>query len=268
MLNQSKFKKELLSKVLSKSTNSTEWIDSNSTPLDVLVQREFLRISFACYSENTSYHDNLFSHKDICEAFVQSRPFLWSENILGILTKQGGNSLPLAQNAVKYPLYWVYANSIGDIHLSSLGASLLFPTDLGCVHVTSGSLDGKPMGDIRFHPWGASDEGASIVAKMLAFIDSPYIPKTSKNVSRGVRRKMGIKTLPSVTFLLLRQAIYAKTNANISQTVNWGCQWLVNGHFRNHYFPKEDTNKVIWIPPYTKGPKNKPFKQSVAKVSR
>lgn len=42
--------------------------------------------------------------------------------------------------------------------------------------------------------------------------------------------------------------------------VEWGCQWLVRGHWRQQFFPATKEHRPIWIHPHVKGPDGKPFK--------
>lgn len=39
----------------------------------------------------------------------------------------------------------------------------------------------------------------------------------------------------------------------------WSHRWVVRGHWRNHWWPKEQEHRPRWIDPHIKGPENKPL---------
>jgi hypothetical protein len=43
------------------------------------------------------------------------------------------------------------------------------------------------------------------------------------------------------------------------QEVAWSHRWMVNGHWRNQWYPSEKVHRQIWIAPFIKGPDNKPL---------
>jgi hypothetical protein len=42
--------------------------------------------------------------------------------------------------------------------------------------------------------------------------------------------------------------------------IDWQCQWLVRGHWRQQFYPKANRHVPRWIAPYIKGPHDKPMK--------
>lgn len=42
--------------------------------------------------------------------------------------------------------------------------------------------------------------------------------------------------------------------------VDWSCQWIVRGHWRNQWYPSEGRHKQRYVPPYVKGPPDKPLR--------
>lgn len=49
-------------------------------------------------------------------------------------------------------------------------------------------------------------------------------------------------------------------------TVEWQCQWMVGGHWRNQFHPSDGHYEAKWIDAYPKGPKDKPMKTYTARV--
>jgi hypothetical protein len=71
----------------------------------------------------------------------------------------------------------------------------------------------------------------------------------------------------SVRFVLLhRQA--RDRNESIGAERKHQHRWLVSGHFRNEWYPSEQTHKVVSIAPYVKGPTLAPLLPRVYRVSR
>jgi len=42
--------------------------------------------------------------------------------------------------------------------------------------------------------------------------------------------------------------------------IEWSCRWVVNGHWRNQYYPGVAEHRLIYILPFVKGPADKPLK--------
>lgn len=51
-----------------------------------------------------------------------------------------------------------------------------------------------------------------------------------------------------------------------TRDVEWHCQWLVRGHWRDQYYPSERANHPIWIAPYIKGPADQPMRTPAPEV--
>lgn len=44
-----------------------------------------------------------------------------------------------------------------------------------------------------------------------------------------------------------------------ASTIEWQQRWIVNGHWRNQWYPSLNTHRQVWISPYVKGPEDKPL---------
>jgi hypothetical protein len=109
---------------------------------------------------------------------------------------------------------------------------------------------------------------------LLAFLESPYIPKVERHLGRPARRRAERVDAPwatdSTTFIQLRRP-EPGSSANLESEaahVAWACQWIVSGHFRRQWYPKDETHRVIWVAPYIKGPDGLPLKERAFKVAR
>lgn len=110
---------------------------------------------------------------------------------------------------------------------------------------------------------------------MCAFLRSKSFEKTEKRLHRAVRREAKRKNLPigvrdSAYFVNLRPVEGEEKPASepTGNEGNYSCQWLVSGHFKAQWYPSRQAHEVIYIDPYRKGPKDKPFRAKSYRVNR
>ena len=70
----------------------------------------------------------------------------------------------------------------------------------------------------------------------------------------------------SVNVVILRRADRSLDPHADTSAIEWNCQWLVRGHWRQQYYPSTGERRPLWIEPYVKGPDDKPFKAPVETV--
>lgn len=93
-------------------------------------------------------------------------------------------------------------------------------------------------------------------------------------VDRAARRRAeraGVESLVGVRVVTLRRRAPSTTEAaSEGQSVDWSCRWVVEGHWRNQWYPSSELHRQIWIDPYEKGPEDAPLKlkDRVYKVTR
>lgn len=80
---------------------------------------------------------------------------------------------------------------------------------------------------------------------------------------RAFQRAVNTDLIPTVDVVTLRRAKLEDDGSEgpIIHDVEWSHRWLVTGHWRNQWYPKEGRHKPVWIAPYVKGPDDKPFVQ-------
>lgn len=80
---------------------------------------------------------------------------------------------------------------------------------------------------------------------------------------RHLRRQLERQSLPvqHVTFITLRQIKQRKKEeGEETKEVRWTHRWLVDGFWRNQYYPSEDLHRQIYIDPFIKGPEGLPLR--------
>lgn len=71
---------------------------------------------------------------------------------------------------------------------------------------------------------------------------------------------------PQIRVITLRRMEEAREKEGKSGSIDWQWQWAVRGHWRNQYYPSENTHKPVFVESYTKGPTDKPFRAAPAKL--
>lgn len=112
-----------------------------------------------------------------------------------------------------------------------------------------------------------------------AFLASPYIPKQVETVGKP-RRKDPVNVRRharprDVTVVNLRRAMTQNGDAGPdigatdAERRSYSRRWVVSGHFRNQaHGPGHSLRKLIWIPPYIKGPDDVPIGKTVYRAIR
>lgn len=68
-------------------------------------------------------------------------------------------------------------------------------------------------------------------------------------------------TQQHVTFITLRHMRpREKVEGEDAKHIEYSHRWLVDGHWRNQYYPSENTHRQIYINGYVKGPEDKPLR--------
>jgi hypothetical protein len=243
----------------------------------------------------------LAKHFALCTALrlVEALPYLWANDVRLAVTEMATNAVsPLPEHVLTTDIlpapgvWWTWETEWTDpenpgVYTQGLLLHPIVPAAkshqaLSALASTQIQLnaDGqtvlRPGMLARFGACYPEDfpEGTAyeLIARFLAFLNSTYIPRDERLAARPARRwaeRVGIGEVfePSVRFILLRRMTHLKGQAmGAGQT--YSHRWLVSGHFRNQWFPSEETHKVIWIGPYMKGPEGTPLVPRVYRVSR
>lgn len=89
------------------------------------------------------------------------------------------------------------------------------------------------------------------------------------NTDRGTRRRnefQKLKVTPFIRVITLRRMEEAREKAGNVGTVDFQWQWEVRGHWRNQWYPSENTHKPVFVDAYIKGPEDKPLKPPGVKL--
>lgn len=100
-----------------------------------------------------------------------------------------------------------------------------------------------------------------IVAR-CQFLNQPFISTATASLPKQVEKEYQRRKSkpPSVNVVSLRRIEHKATTEAEQHSVEWSCQWLVGGHWRRQYFPREKSHHAVYVRPYVKGPKGLPLK--------
>lgn len=119
---------------------------------------------------------------------------------------------------------------------------------------------------------GIAKQNYEGVARMIGFLNSPFVEAVSTRPQRHDRRHPNLGQLvrdATVAFVDLRRRDVNEAERKLGETlVQWRHRWMVSGHYRNQWYPAADSHKLIWIAPHMKGPEDKPLLPKVYQVVR
>lgn len=148
-------------------------------------------------------------------------------------------------------------------HLSMFGpwTPLVWPVGSSNTVVNEITMTGEPLSeqarrDMRF-------EGR-LFAALMCFLGQRIFVTSTERAERHARRRLeaqGWTHEPLIRVVQLRRTERSGYQSHEgTEPVDWSCQWVVRGHWRQQWFPSKKANAPIWITPYVKGPEDKPLK--------
>lgn len=114
-------------------------------------------------------------------------------------------------------------------------------------NLDAGTYEGEPIIRTVLAAW-------LLMQQSIAWTEST---QPDRPTSRRLKRA-GLPVSP-VTIVRLRKLVRADEENEGGELVAWSHRWLVNGHWRQQWYPSAQEHRPVWISPYVKGPDNKPF---------
>jgi hypothetical protein len=100
-----------------------------------------------------------------------------------------------------------------------------------------------------------------------AFLDQRIAVESRASVDRPARRRAErLDVEPVVHVVRFRKAEGRAHGGDSPHDVEWSCQWLVRGHWRNQWHPRMQRHAPVWITPHIKGPADMPLKTPAPEV--
>jgi hypothetical protein len=114
------------------------------------------------------------------------------------------------------------------------------------------------------------DRRAKLLAWIFAswaFLDQRIAVEERAPVERHARKRAErLDVDPVVHVVRLRKPERRADAGDAERDVEWSCQWLVRGHWRNQWHPRMQRHAPVWITPHIKGPADMPLKTPAPEV--
>lgn len=110
------------------------------------------------------------------------------------------------------------------------------------------------------------------VLAACVFLRQRIVQSSDVHIERHLRKRIQREhpdVMPSVKLIALRRAESSQHDGGDTRQVEWSCQWIVQGHWRNQKI--KEGHRLIYIEKYIKGPEDKPLRvhpQTVFDVKR
>jgi hypothetical protein len=104
-----------------------------------------------------------------------------------------------------------------------------------------------------------------LMAQHISQTMTPHLPRADARADR----RLNIEPKP-VTIIALRRVHNEGSDHIEGDGRDYSHRWIVGGHWRNHWYPKREVHRPVWIAPYVKGPDDKPLvlKERVTSLMR
>lgn len=100
------------------------------------------------------------------------------------------------------------------------------------------------------------------IIALFSFLKQPLVTISRERANRAARRRYQVfhqQEPPLIKVITLRTRQYRKGDE--TREVEWGCRWIVRGHWRQQWYPSMTAHRALWITPFIKGPEDKPLKK-------
>jgi len=245
------------------------------TPLDALGCRDAFVVHVASYGDAPARPTPRPDQEVIAviEAAASAPVYFWSAEMLQVVAANGFPAQRLTINTL-LPTPWAFfvlpdPTLIGLpndtpqgtlLHTTAEGLSLIRACDpridaFSCTTFSDG-MEAHPNSELAI--WLA----------LCSFLNSKYIahPRVAIVLPRPERRRYQkatgkLYTPPLVHTIHLRAPEPAPHAPSTEErSVEWSRRWLVRGHHHKYRVGKQRQGEIVrWVPPYVKGPADKPF---------
>jgi hypothetical protein len=165
----------------------------------------------------------------------------------------------------------------GDLVPARIRALLWGPAKDGEVAIVGlGYPDDQPEGmgmtQIGAHVWAPILHDAFVVdgefkrhdnylraAQAFFALMRQFVPMPEK-LPRARRRAAQRDGRPTEVKIMRLRRVQSRPSDELNSPVDWSCRWVVEGHWRNQWYPSLGEHRQKWIAGYVKGPEGKPLR--------
>jgi hypothetical protein len=107
------------------------------------------------------------------------------------------------------------------------------------------------------------------IAACTVFMQQRILTQHTERADRSTRRRLdraGWTHDPEIKVIRLRRASSSPSSESGHEPVEWTCQWVVSGHWRQQFYPSTNEHRPVFVLPYIKGPEGLPLKAPAERV--
>lgn len=206
------------------------------------------------------YHDMTW-HWFWFERPVQVSPLQPFQGVLwGAMSERGEGSTRRDRRITIH----LYGKEYGQLQVQD---SLYLPDMWSLKRVAAESAlpkrDALELGYARFDEPASMQDFLRFFVAMLLWIDQEILTTRNAELDRHARKRL-LKVAPEqatdIKVVELRRRHQESHGEAHGDGVEWTCQWVVRGHWRQQYYPSTGERRPKWILPYVKGPEEMPLK--------
>ena len=201
--------------------------------------------------------------EDINGKQMSVRAFLWSRTMLRIRSESDPGIAPDAKVGKTYP--GVALIMFSDIYdEDDFSVQTRAHADLWKI------LTSRPIDLTVCHavPWRFGDDtmmgkhhtGMDILQCILRLMAQTVTVRETRHAPRHVGKRIERAKFPAkrITVVTLRRPEQPREKGEPG-VVEWSHRWIVEGHWRQQWYPSLGEHRQIWISPYVKGPEELPL---------
>ena len=98
-----------------------------------------------------------------------------------------------------------------------------------------------------------------MILSVLDFMSQKITVLSKGGLPRAYQRREELQS-DMVRIVQLRARKYVGEKSEEGEPVAWSHRWIVRGHWKNQWYPKEQVHKRIFLAPFVKGPEGLPVK--------
>lgn len=112
------------------------------------------------------------------------------------------------------------------------------------------------------HEGGSKDltEGMFRVLRTVAMLmQQPLAQSTHEEIDRAAKKRLARAGYVPKPIRVIELRRPRSTGGSDESAGSYHHQWIVRGHWRNHWHPKRQVHRPVWIAPHIKGPEGAPM---------
>jgi hypothetical protein len=121
---------------------------------------------------------------------------------------------------------------------------------------------GTPFGEAKWKglsQWTTADDLFPILIAAWLLMQQPLAAESKVEIDRAARKRLRRANVDAASVRVIELRRPKSSGEHGDGESNYHHQWIVRGHWRNHWHPKRQVHRPVWIAPHVKGPEGAPM---------